>query len=231
MELTTEQQQVILTGVFGDGCISKQQSINSNCHYSTNCKYKEYIDFKEHLLGDLKCSQKYIEKNGYSQTPINWMTTKSHKDIKHIKNLTIEEALNLLTELGVALWFYDDGSLHKRGYFYNLNTHHFSQEIQETLFIPFFNNLNIFPTIAFDKKKDGRIFSYLRINLHDGAFEINTLLRKYPLNCYKYKLWSDEYYNNYKLLKDQNLTKQEIFKTIRKKARTGLKRITKTKLV
>lgn len=231
MELTTEQQQVILTGVFGDGCLSKPYNKTSNSHYSTNCKYKEYIDFKESLLGDLKCTQKYIEKNGYSQTPINWLSTKNHKDIKFIRDLSIEEALLLLTDLGVALWFYDDGSLHKKGLFYNLNTHAFPKEIQEKLFIPFFNKLNIFPTMALDKKKDGRIFSYLRINIHDGAFEINTLLRKFPVECYKYKLWSDDYYNFYKSLKDQNLTKQEIFKAIRKKARTGLKRNMKPKLV
>ena len=53
MDLTTEQQQVILTGIFGDGCIAKPISATSNCHYNTNCKYKEYIDFKEKLLGDL----------------------------------------------------------------------------------------------------------------------------------------------------------------------------------
>lgn len=216
MDLTTEQQQVILTGIFGDGCIAKPISATSNCHYNTNCKYKEYIDFKEKLLGDLKCTQKYVAKNGYSQTPINLLSTSVHKDIRTINELSLQDALNLLTDLGVALWFYDDGSLHKRGYFYNLNTHAFSKEVQETLFIPFFNKLNIFPTMAMDRKKDGRVFHYMRINIHEGAYEINTILRKYPVECYKYKLWSEEYYNDYKLLKDKNLTNKQIYTHFKK---------------
>ena len=73
-----------------------------------------------------------------------------------------------------------------------MNTHAFSEKIQKEIFIPFFNSKNIFPTIAYDKKKDGRIFTYLRINKKDGADKISNILSKYRLTCFDYKIWSSE---------------------------------------
>lgn len=105
---------------------------------------------------------------------------------------SIEKALSLLDELGIAMWFYDDGSLHNSKLFYNLNTHEFSKELQEDLFIPFFNKYNIYPKITKEVKKDGRIFYYLRISKFEGSYEISNILNKCPVNCYKYKVWSSE---------------------------------------
>ncbi len=123
--------------------------------------------------------------------------------------------------MGVALWFYDDGSMHKNRYFYNLNTHAFSKEIQESLFVPFFNKLGIFPKLATDNKKDGRSFTYLRIDIHDGAFEINNILRKYPIKSFNYKIWPEEYHLFYKNLKDKGMTKEDIKTHIKKTAKNG----------
>ena len=170
--------------------------------YSTNCIYEEYIDYKIKLLGDLVSNKSFIDKNGYNQTPIYRFYTHVNPDITKIKNMSIEEALTLMDDLGLALWFYDDGSLHKNKLFYNLNTQAYSEEVNRELFVPFLKkfNINAMPTV--ERKKDGREFWYLRIGKYDGAYEISQILNKYPINCYNYKVWSSETIQNWSKLQE-----------------------------
>jgi hypothetical protein len=184
--------QLLLTAKLGDGHLTTPSTINSNSKYSTNCKYLEYLKYKKEILGDLGFNINYINKNGYNQTPIYTLASKAHECITYVKNLSLEETLLNLNKLGVALWFYDDGSLHKDKLFYNLNTHKFSKQEQEELFIPFLNTFNIYPKLTKEVKKDGRVFYYLRISKFEGAYEISEILKTIDLNCYKYKLWSSE---------------------------------------
>lgn len=196
-----EQLQVFLTSQLGDGCICTSNT--NSTYYSTNCKYEEYIDFKSNLLGEMFKSKKYVVKNGFASTPIWIMRSKSSKYLLNIKNLSIKDIINNLNDLGVALWFYDDGSLHKNKLFYNLNTHKFRKEVQEDIFIPFFNSLNIYPKITREEKKDGRVFYYLRIGKFDGSINISNILKKYPVNCYNYKLWSPETIQKWSKLQEE----------------------------
>lgn len=154
LDLSNEQLQVLLTAKFGDGHFTKEQSSTTYSSYITNCKYKEYLEFKQKLLGNL-CTQNigYTEKNGYSQTPIYRIQTYKNKSISDIKNLSTEESLNLMDELGLALWIYDDGSLHKDKYFYNLNTQAFTKEINEDLLIPFLDQYGIKAKSTIERKK------------------------------------------------------------------------------
>lgn len=188
--LTREQLQVFLTSRLGDGCIYTTNT--DSTYYSTNCKHEEYIDFKASLLGDMFKKKSFQEKNGFCQTPIYNMRSCSSKVLKIIKELPLEEVINNLNDLGVALWFYDDGSLHKTDLNYNLNTHKFSYEEQRDIFIPFFERLGIHPIIRTENKKDGRTFYYLGINKYSGANIISEILSKYPVDCYSYKRWSPE---------------------------------------
>lgn len=143
--LSREQSQVFLSGVLGDGGI---YTTNTNStYYKTNCKFEEYIDYKSKLLGDMFKHKHKQEYNGFCNTPIYIMRSCSSNLLKVIKNMSIEEILNYIDDLGIALWFYDDGSLHKHDLFYNLNTQAFSKEIQENLFIPFFKKKRYIPCI------------------------------------------------------------------------------------
>ena len=134
--LTREQLQVFLTARLGDGCITTTNS--NSTYYTTNCKFEEYIDYKSELLGDMFKKKTFQEKNGFCQTPIYNMRSCSSNILKVIKELPLEEVINNLDELGIALWFYDDGSLHKTDLNYNLNTQKFSYEEHTDIFIPFF---------------------------------------------------------------------------------------------
>lgn len=197
--LSNNQIQVLLTGTFGDGHIAINKS--GKGVYSSNCIHEEYIDYKQSLLENLASNKRNYLNQGFKKETIYSITSKSSTDIIIFHNKTIEEKINLLDNLGLALWFYDDGSLHKKYNFFNLNTHNFSEEIQRDLFIPFFNNLDMKPQILKDRKKDGREFSYLYFGKHFGAFEIMKILQEYPINCYKYKLWSSETIQEWSKLK------------------------------
>lgn len=115
----------------------------------------------------------------------------------------IEDFIGDLDELGLALWMYDDGSLHKKNLFYNINTHSFSKEIEEEVLIPKLNTFGIYPKILTETKKDGRVFSYLYVSKYKGAFVINDTLNKYPLECYSYKRIPKYIEDNYKYLKSK----------------------------
>lgn len=218
LNLSNEQLQVLLTGVFGDGSISLPKTCKDNSIYSTCCIHEEYINFKIKLLGGLVSKKFYTKENGFSKTPIWRFHTHADRNIDIIRTLDIEQALNLMDELGIALWFYDDGSLHKSKYFYNLNTQAFSKEVNKDLFVPFFKkfNINAIPTI--ERKKDGREFWYLRIGKYDGAFEISQILNKYPINCYNYKVWSSETIQNWSKLQEWLKSNDGLNFSSRKKA-------------
>lgn len=185
-----EQLQVFLTSQLGDGCIITTNS--NSTYYSTNCKYKDYIDFKSSLLGDLfKRQESYLNK-GYKEAIIYGMRSKSTKQLNYIKKLSLGEILNNLDDLGLSLWFYDDGSLHQKKLFYNLSTHKFSKKEHEDILVPFFNKWGIFPVIRTEVKKDGRKFYYLCIGKYNGANIISEILSRYPVESYSYKRWSSE---------------------------------------
>jgi len=203
LNLSNEQIQVLLTGKFGDGCLSTPKSCVDNSLYSSNSIHEEYVDFKMKLLGNLASKKSRISSNGYAKTPIWQFHTHVSPDITKIKNMDIETALNLMDDLGVALWFYDDGSLHKTKLFYNLNTQAFSQEINQDLFVPFLSKFGIFAKPTIERKRDSREFWYLRISRYEGAYEITQLLNKYPVHCYNYKVWSSETIQNWSKLQEQ----------------------------
>lgn len=190
LSLNKNQEQVILSGILGDGSIAISNT--NSTYFLTNCKYEEYIDYKSFLLGNLFKNKKLQIENGYCKTPIYILRSKSYTLLKEYKYMSMDIILSKLTNLGIALWFYDDGSLHKTNLFYNLNTHSFAKEVQEKYFIPFFNKLGIYPKLQIERKKDGRIFWYLRIGKFSGADKISAILEKYPITCYSYKRWSSE---------------------------------------
>lgn len=197
-DFTREQTQVFLTAILGDGCISTTNS--GSTIYTSNCKHKEYLEYKKQLIGKGKIN--HVDSNGYNQTPIYTYYGGAWFSLKLIKELPIEEVVSNLDELGLALWFYDDGSLHKRDLYYNLNTQKFSLSIQENVFIPFFESIGVKAKVRVDNNHSRPLY-YLGINKYEGAYIIHSILAKYPINCYSYKLWSSETIQKWSKLQEQ----------------------------
>lgn len=187
--LTNETLQILLSGKLGDGSFLK--CVNGDA-FTSNCIHKEYIDFKCNLISkDIECHTRSNINMGYKKREIHHLSTKSTSEIKLINHLSIEETMKLLDDFGLALWIYDDGSLHKTKLFYNICTHSFTREIQEDIMIPILKSKwDINAQCIIERKKDGREFWYLIVRKYHGARIITELLSKIELECFKYKLWS-----------------------------------------
>lgn len=217
-KLSNEQYQVLLTGKFGDGCLYRRNGLNANFMYTTNSIHKEIVEFKYKLLGNLrpKASIRSSINRGYKPNKIYAFASKTHPLITQFANEDWKDSLENMNDLGLALWFYDDGSLHKRGLFYNLNTQKFSKE--DNIYIAEYLQrkweIKAIPTI--ERKKDGREFWYLRIRKFEGAFKISEIMRKYYLPCYSYKLISSETIQKWSKLQEELKSSDKVEYTARK---------------
>ena len=209
--LNREQLQVFLSGRLGDGCITTSNT--NSTYYITNCKFEEYIDFKAELLGDKFKKKSITEKNGFCQTHIYNMRSCSLDILKSIKAMPIQEVVNYLDDLGIALWFYDDGSLHKTKLFYNLNTQKFSEKENKDIIVPYLHKywgITAIPTK--EVKKNGREYWYLRIGKYDGAFKLSEILNKYFVKCYSYKIISSETIQKWSKLQEELKSRNKTIK-------------------
>ena len=203
--LSNEQYQVLLTGKFGDGCLHKNKGLNANFMYTTNSINKEIVEFKRNLLGNLASSAviRASVNKGFKNNIIYTGYSKASYLITQFYNEDWKESLEKMNDLGLALWFYDDGSLHKIKHFYNLNTQKFSKEDNEYIAEVFKRKWKIIAIPTIEKKKDGREFWYLRIRKYEGAFKISEILNKYYLNCYNYKIISSETIQKWSKLQEE----------------------------
>jgi hypothetical protein len=188
--LTNNEIQLLLSLYFGDGTFSKQ-SLNGEYSAITSCIYNDSLEYKKSLLTTLSSSEIVHKKNpGYKKDGMiyRW-NINTHKEITNLYLTTFEEKLEMLDELGLALWFYDDGSLHKKALFYNLCTHAFTIEQQE-LILKKLLNFGIKGHLLKEKKKDGRVFYYISVNKCDGAHIVSQIMAKVKIESMSYKLWS-----------------------------------------
>lgn len=185
-----------VSGILGDGSLGKYGSM-----YFSSIQ-KDYIGFKKDLSGlDLEVKTKM--NLGFKKAEIHSVSIPANDFGKTYLNKTLEEVVKELDELSLALWLYDDGSLHKKNLFYNINTHSFTYEQQRDILIPKLNEFGIYPKILEDKKKDGRVFNYLYVPKYEGTVEINEILKKYPVEGYKYKTFDDPYIKRFQKLKSK----------------------------
>lgn len=176
--------QLLISGYLGDGCLNKDGSM------SFSSKHREYLNFKKELCPEVFTDIKECKNNGYSDSTLFTLRMKTSimgKNFSRDPNSFIK----LIDELGLALWLYDDGSLHKDSHFFNINSHSFTKNFQESVLIPILNNFKIFPKIMIERKFDGRVFHYLYVPKQKGVYTISNLLKKYKVDCYSYKIIPD----------------------------------------
>lgn len=212
-KITNEYKQLLISGVLGDGHLGKSGAIQMSCIH------EDYMLFKQKLAFGFSGEVKFKKNPGYKKDgTIYTFSTVASKYGKTVFAKSLLELVEEIDELGLALWFYDDGSLHKKSYFYNINTHSFSLEDQENILIPLLNKYGIFPRIMVERKKDGRVFNYLYVSKYKGADKISNILSKYPVPSYAYKIWNKDYYNVFiEVNKNSELTPISKAKIINKK--------------
>jgi hypothetical protein len=194
--MTNNLKQLLISGYLGDGYISHKGFA------SFSSVHKEYIEFKASLADEGSKVDSRLN-SGYKKTSnLSSVRVKVSEEGKSFFALDLKDKVESIDELGLALWFYDDGSRHKKSNFFNINTHSFSRLDEKNILIPLLNKFDIFPEIYTEKKKDGRVFSYLYVSKWKGAMEISRIMRKLDLPYYKYKLPPIEIEDIYFEIKD-----------------------------
>ena len=196
--MTNNLKQLYISGILGDGHLKPSGAIMFSCVHG------EYMEWKKKLANGIGSEVCEMDNRGFKKDGKIFKYNIQKNDVgKWFLDKSVEDFIGDLDELGLALWMYDDGSLHKKNLFYNINTHAFNREIEEEVLIPKLNTFGIYPKILTETKKDGRVFSYLYVSKYKGAFVINDILNKYPLECYSYKRIPKYIDDNYKYLKSQ----------------------------
>jgi hypothetical protein len=110
-----EVKQVVLGSILGDGHIRQKEYNGNPCNahlvVTHSSQQKDYIDWKNELLGEYKGKVKHTSRDQY------YFTSKSHKHLNPFyllagkpKKVT-RKLLNHLDALGLAVWYQDDGTL------------------------------------------------------------------------------------------------------------------------
>ena len=119
------QKQLVLGSLLGDGhiCKSNGSKGNAGIRWRHGIKQKEYLEWKNSLLDDLEGSGVKEQKgSGYSNKTVCYAVSKySHKlnpflELVGSPKRVTRKLLNLLSPLGLAVWYMDDGCLEKKFY-------------------------------------------------------------------------------------------------------------------
>jgi hypothetical protein len=221
--MNREFYQLMLTSRLGDG------RLESNGRAIFSCIKEEYILFKKEIIESVFPDRvaKLCSNIGYKKDAQIYIVTTLTSDLgKDIYKMSLSEVINELDEFGMALWAYDDGSLHHKKFFYNLNSHALPENVQRDVLIPKLKSFGISgATIFKERKKDGREFSYINIPKLKGAYELDSIMRKIRLECYEYKLLPTEYQEAYRYFKElfagKSMSQTTLSKLIKEKLEGG----------
>jgi len=191
-----DSEQVILGSLLGDACMSKGgMLIDSHSSPQT-----EYLDLKLSSTGGIRTrnvepprgpfnkKSREVVKNRISLGSYGKeLRERVYKDRKTVDR----EYLNSLNAIGLACWFFDDGSLHrskgsKNKFYYRLHTEGFAHQDVESI-VAFFNENGLSCRSYKRENCDGRVV-YFNSN---SSKILSSLIAPYASNDMKYKLWPE----------------------------------------
>lgn len=124
-KLNEIQKQLILGTLLGDSSVypnNQNETRNRSITYNHSLKQKEYVDFKNKLMGGFyKSIESYTSGYGSEGLRSRMSCTLATEEIVKIcmdgnKKTVNQEWLNSLSSIGMAFWYMDDGSLsHNNG--------------------------------------------------------------------------------------------------------------------
>lgn len=138
--LNEEQEQIILGSLLGDGSILNKRG-TYEFRVSHDKKQKEYLYWKNNFLK--------FPSYEYKNNP-QVIISKTNKEFERFfdlfpdnkENIKIDEILNKLSPLGIAIWFIDDGNFNYGSNSLNIATCYFTKSQNEKI-IKWFKEKNI----------------------------------------------------------------------------------------
>lgn len=186
-----KQLQFIYGGVLGDGCISQRKDIDFTQYILTqNEEHKEYIywifdSFKNMCKHkDLKYFKSSFKK---FKTPIGdkeyfckgsyRMATRGYKFLNDIKNMSIYEIIDNIQELGLSIYFLDDGS--KKNKFWSLCMGELSID-EVNYFIDKLQFFNIYVKRLYNHRIMNKEYIYLHFDVENSKKIDNIIIKNIP---------------------------------------------------
>ncbi len=193
-------KQLVLSGILGDGHI---QQVRQKARIKFSSIHEEYIILKKSILSIIENNNiSCVCNNGYKKQKIYIYNSNIYKDLLNYKNLQLTCILNQLNDFGLAMWFYDDGSF--KDNMGEIHTESFSLN-ENNIICEYLNKQGFDCVVQKTKKKDGRIFYYIRMRKL-GTKKAHKIMRSYPLKCFEYKFnFSDEKNIDYFLYTQNNI--------------------------
>jgi len=195
---TKEQLSVIIGMVLGDSYISKFREKRANSYLSTqhSIKQLEYVTYKMNLLKKLgfEVTKLYDVSILFKSIRFDCRNSKLFNQLRKTlypnNNKTIKRKwLNYLDEIGLAIWFMDDGSLTKRGKsgYLSLHTNSFNKE-EHNIIVKYFKQVwGITPTLRSTKRKD-RINSFFLTFNPNETRKFIKIIKPYICDSMLYKV-------------------------------------------
>lgn len=190
-QLTITDIQVILASLLGDGSLYHRAPNIEKSLVLSSIK-RRYLMYKCLVLATNIFSEKGFKpmdnSAGYKKgSSIYQKESFSHPQITFLGSQSPETWVSRLDECGLALWFFDDGSLHQKKKFYNLYTNSFSVEQVNNFIGLLQEKFGLAGKLRFDRKKDGRCFPYIYFGT-ESAKLISKILMKYSGHELDYKI-------------------------------------------
>lgn len=198
--LNKEQKELIVGSTLGDGSIVMNgRRVNSYFKIAHCERQKEYLMWKKIVLGNFVNNiRKLVDKRGNSV--MYGFNTLSHHELNFYRKLFYENNKKIikhdlglhLTPLGLATWFMDDGSkLNKVNYRFSTDgfTKDENYKLKHILKANFDLNIKVC-----EYERNQKKYYYLSLNKRN-AVNMTEIIRPYIVDCMKYKLIDDIYFN------------------------------------
>ena len=142
--LNNDQYQILLGSFLGDGHIYTLKSGYKGLMVRHGIKQEKYCIWKANMF-NVEC--KYLEKNGYADTPCLSFDTKIlhiPNNIPKTKSTCPQWIIDDLDWKGIAIWFMDDGSICQKSGYYSgrFSTESFDEDTHKRLVYKL-NNIGI----------------------------------------------------------------------------------------
>lgn len=192
--INTDQLQLVYGSYLGDGNLSITKKNRFRLRFIHCEKQKNYLQWKANMFNINTI--KYLEHNGYSQKSaytfctkcfdlidFDYFNTKKSTD-KYLPN----KILNEIDERGLAIWFMDDGSVHKNTV--NIHSNSFSYDTH-LKFVELFKKFGIECNISKSRK-----YYYLKFDIINSQKFINIIYKYIHSDLlYKVKTKNIEFFN------------------------------------
>ncbi len=191
MELTSQQEQIILGSLLGDAGINKDKRYEGyEFAERHSLKQTSYLAWKN---GYLYFNFKIYKENNLCTLRKNNKTFKKYRELFYPngKKIVTKEILEKLTPLSIAIWYMDDGDYVYKSDSMRLATHSFKLEGNKIIRDWFKEKLDIGVKIrrAYDKRKKKEYF-YIELNNNNGK-KLISIIKDHIIDSMTYKIGLD----------------------------------------